>query len=85
MAAVFAAANYGLKTIIAVDLVQSRLDLALTLGATAIVNARSEDAVKRIQELTGGAGMYCGVEATGTPPSALFWQIAHLQKPFHPR
>lgn len=47
-----AARAAGATTIIAVDLEPFRLDLARTLGATHTVNAREEDPVVRIREIT---------------------------------
>lgn len=41
MAAIFAAAAIHINTIIAVDLQDSRLELAKTLGATHAINGRS--------------------------------------------
>jgi alcohol dehydrogenase len=49
---------------IVVDVVQERLDHALSLGAEAAVNARDGDVAARIVELTGG-GAHVSVEAMG--------------------
>jgi aryl-alcohol dehydrogenase len=65
LAAIMAAALSPATRIIAVDLVDERLDLACELGATAIVNPRQvEDVVAAVQDLTGG-GAHSVVEATG--------------------
>lgn len=53
-------------TIIAVDVHANRLELALELGATHVVNAADEDVVARIQEITGGGARYA-LETTGVP------------------
>ncbi|WP_045234803.1 NAD(P)-dependent alcohol dehydrogenase [Deinococcus pimensis] len=49
-----AARAAGATTLIAVDLEDFRLDLARRVGATHTINARHEDPVARIRELTGG-------------------------------
>ncbi|KAK9894435.1 GroES-like protein [Cystobasidium minutum MCA 4210] len=67
MAAVFGAAYAKIKTIIVVDIVENRLELAKTLGATHSINGKSSDVVKQIQDLTDGGCDYV-VEATGAAP-----------------
>lgn len=42
MAAVFAAAYVGIKTIVIVDLLDSRLELAKSLGATHSINGKDK-------------------------------------------
>jgi aryl-alcohol dehydrogenase len=44
----------GATTIVAVDVVESRLELAGELGATHVVNARKQDAVEAVRAATGG-------------------------------
>ncbi len=44
---------YGVSPVIVVDVVQSRLDKALELGADAVVNAREQDVVAEVVRLTG--------------------------------
>lgn len=46
----------GAYPLIAVDLVDERLELAKQSGATHVINAGREDVVKRVQEITRGAG-----------------------------
>ncbi len=53
MSAVMAARVVGCTTIIVVDLVESRLELAKELGATHIVNAGEVDVVETIRGITG--------------------------------
>jgi NDMA-dependent alcohol dehydrogenase len=55
----------GATTIIAVDLLDNKLDLAKEFGATHTVNAAREDPVERIKELTGGEGTHYAFEAIG--------------------
>src|ERR1700753_1613163 len=66
MSAVMAARVAGCTRVIAVDLVRSRLDLALELGATDALNAGQTRAVPAIQELTGGGAEF-SMDATGVP------------------
>ncbi|MEE9274651.1 MAG: Zn-dependent alcohol dehydrogenase [bacterium] len=63
--AVQGAALAGAEPIIAVDLVQSKLDLAKKFGATHAVNASDEDPVERIREITGGMGAHYAIEVIG--------------------
>lgn len=56
----------GAARIIAVDIVDERLDIAAKLGADAVFNAQREpDLVGRLLESTGGAGADIQVEAAG--------------------
>ena len=55
----------GATTIIAVDLLDNKLDLGREFGATDTVNASSEDPVERIMELTEGQGVHYAFEAIG--------------------
>ena len=66
-AAVAGAALAGASTIIAVDLDPRKLDLAEQFGATARVDASSEDVVASVQALTGGNGADVCIEAVGNP------------------
>lgn len=54
LSAVMAAHVAGAVTIIAVDVVDSRLDLARELGATHVINGKETDAVQEIREITRG-------------------------------
>jgi aryl-alcohol dehydrogenase len=54
LAAIMAARVAGATKIIAVDVNPARLQLAMELGATHIVNSRETDPVAKIRELTGG-------------------------------
>ena len=55
----------GATTIIAVDLLDNKLDLAKEFGATHTVDASRQDPVERIIELTGGQGAHYAFEAIG--------------------
>ena len=63
-----AARAQGLSPIFAIDVDEGRLATAATLGATFVINARHEDPLKRIHELTDGAGVHVFIEASGAPP-----------------
>ncbi len=63
-AAIMAAVLSGVATIVAVDLVASRLELARELGATDTVDAGALDAVEAVAELCPN-GVDYAVEATG--------------------
>ena len=64
MSALMAARNMGVERIIAVDRVQSRLDLALELGATELINSAEQDLVAAL-EAVGGIDQ--GIDTTGVP------------------
>ena len=66
LSALMAAKLAGCTTLIAVDKIASRLELARELGATHVVNAGDADAVDAIRALTGGGVDYV-VEAVGAP------------------
>ena len=66
-AAIAGAGVAGATTIIAVDVDDRKLEGARSFGATHTVNARDEDVVERIRELTGGFGADVVVEAVGRP------------------
>lgn len=55
--------------VIAVDLLQARLDLAKRLGAYAIVNGQDSPAAEQIKALTGGRGADICIEASGATPA----------------
>ncbi len=59
------AAIAGATTIIAVDLMDNKLDLGREFGATHTVNSSKEEPVERIKELTGGRGAHYAFEAIG--------------------
>jgi L-iditol 2-dehydrogenase len=56
----------GVSRIYVIDLMQNRLDKALELGATAVVNAREQDPVAAVKELSAGGGADLVIEASGT-------------------
>ena len=66
LSAVMAARLCGCSTIVAVDPVAARRDLALALGATHAFDPKAEDPVKAIQAITGSGVLY-SLECTGLP------------------
>jgi L-iditol 2-dehydrogenase len=55
----------GASQVIAIDVVQAKLDIALALGADHAINAREQDPVEAVNELTGGEGVDVAAEAVG--------------------
>jgi threonine dehydrogenase-like Zn-dependent dehydrogenase len=75
----------GAETVIGIDLVSERLELAAKHGATAIDFETSDDLVGEIQELTGGRGPDAVIDAVGMEahgaPVAEFMQKAAVRLP----
>ena len=67
LAAIMAARLTAATTIIAVDVVEARLELARELGATATINPANTDLAAALREHTGQLGVDCAVETTGKP------------------
>jgi aryl-alcohol dehydrogenase len=67
MAAIMAAKVADSGIIVAVDIHDSRLELARELGATHTINSLSEDLPARIAEITAGSGLDYVVDTTGRP------------------
>lgn len=67
LAAVMAARISGATTIVAIDLHDSRLELAKTLGATHTINARSADTVQELMDITGQRGVNYILDTTAVP------------------
>jgi len=66
MSAIMAARIVGCTTIVAVDVIPDRLELARELGATHTINANeSENVVEEVQGITGGADY--SIESTAVP------------------
>lgn len=64
----FAALYLNVSTIIVIDIVPSRLELAKSFGVHHVVNGKDKDVVEQIQALTGGLGVKYAVEASGVVP-----------------
>ncbi len=67
LAALLTAQFYTPAEIIMIDMDDNRLEVSKKFGATHIVNNNSEDAVKRVFELTGNKGADVVIEAVGVP------------------
>lgn len=65
LAAILAARVAKAAQIIAVDIHDSKLAQAQSLGATTILNARTGNPVEKIRDLSGGPGVDCAIEAAG--------------------
>ncbi|MDF2506150.1 MAG: NAD(P)-dependent alcohol dehydrogenase [Microbacterium sp.] len=66
-AAIMAAKVADCAIIVAIDIHDSRLELARELGATHVINSRAEDVAARLSEITGGSGLDNVVDTTGRP------------------
>ena len=69
----------GASPIVAVDLLSDRLDLAAQIGATHLVEARADDVVGTVRQLTKGRGVDVAIEAAGSEDAML--QAAQSARP----
>lgn len=60
----------GARRIIAVDLLDNKLEFAKAFGATDCINAKSENVSKRVKEITGGLGADYAFDAIGSQVTA---------------
>lgn len=75
LSAINAARIAGAGDIIAIDPIPAKRDLAMTMGATKIFDARDEDAVEQVIAATGG-GVDYSVEAVGHTDSVrIAWKV----------
>lgn len=89
ISALLATKALGVKTIIAIDLLSSRLDLALELGASHAINGADKDILEQIAKITDGDMLDYVVEATGIVPCmrmawdslAIFGTLAQIGMP----
>ena len=68
----------GVMNVYVVDIMEKRLEKALELGATGVINATADDAVKAVLELTGGHGCDLIIEAAGAEITTR--QAIHMAK-----
>ena len=69
MAALLTAQFYSPAMLIVVDGDTNRLEVAQRFGATHVIDINTQNAVKRIFELTDGVGVDVAIEAVGIPAS----------------
>ncbi|MCW2714806.1 MAG: Threonine dehydrogenase and related Zn-dependent dehydrogenase [Frankiales bacterium] len=67
LAAVLAARLFSPAHVVAIDLVDSRLEAAKQFGADITINPSREDPAEQLATLTGGLGVDVAVEAVGVP------------------
>ena len=79
LAAVMGARLYSPSHVVAIDLVDSRLEAAKQFGADVTVNPAREDALEVVRGLTQGLGADVAIEAVGTPQT--FELTATLVRP----
>lgn len=60
----------GVSKIIVVDIAEKRLQKALELGATAVINGKTQDVLAEISRLTDGKGHDIGIETAGSEITA---------------
>lgn len=65
LSALMAAVATSVHTVVVIDVVASRLELALELGATHVINAAEQDTPAELQRITGGTGVDFAIETTG--------------------
>mgnify|MGYP000323267182 CR=1 FL=1 len=68
----------GVSEVYVVDIMEKRLEKALELGATGVINGAKADVIAKAQELTGGAGMDLIIETAGTEITTR--QAIHMAK-----
>lgn len=56
---------FGVTEVYVTDVMQKRLDKAMELGATGVINSAEKDPVEEIRRLTGGRGVDLAVECSG--------------------
>jgi S-(hydroxymethyl)glutathione dehydrogenase / alcohol dehydrogenase len=60
----------GARQIIAIDLLDNKLGYAKTFGATHTINAKKDDVLKAVKDITGGAGVEFSFDAIGSEVTA---------------
>lgn len=68
----------GVSKVYVVDIMQKRLDKALELGATAVINSKETDVLKEVDRLTEGRGADLVIETAGMEITAR--QAIHIAK-----
>jgi len=60
----------GAAKIVAIDIIDSKLDMATRFGATHTINSKDNNLDEAIMEITGGQGVEYSFEAIGVPAAA---------------
>jgi L-iditol 2-dehydrogenase len=68
----------GVTKVIQVDIMQKRLDKALELGATEVINSKEKDVIAEVARLTDGKGVDLVIETAGTEMTTR--QAIHVAK-----
>lgn len=56
----------GVSNVYVVDIMEKRLEKAMELGASGVINGKTEDVLARAKELTNGEGFDLAIETAGT-------------------
>ena len=62
-----AAVLVGAYPVVAIDLFDNRLNMAKQMGATHLINSKSQDAWAEIEKITGSKGVDVSIDNTGQP------------------
>ena len=68
----------GVSEVYVVDIMDKRLDKAMELGATGVINGMKEDVVAKVMELTNGRGADLVIETAGTQITTV--QAIHMAR-----
>ena len=68
----------GVSEVYVVDVMQKRLEKAMELGASGVINGAKEDVLERVRQLTDGKGMDLVIETAGTEITTR--QAIHMAK-----
>jgi L-iditol 2-dehydrogenase len=68
----------GVSDVYVVDIMEKRLEKALELGATGVINAKEKNPVEAIMKLTNGKGCDLVIETAGTEMTTI--QCIHMAK-----
>ena len=68
----------GVSEVYVVDIMEKRLEKAMELGATGVINGAKEDVLEKVKELTNGEGADLVIETAGTQITAV--QAIHMAR-----
>lgn len=78
LVSLLASKAFGATEVIVVDIIEKRLEWAKDLGATHVINAKKENAIERINQLTDGKGAEVVIETAGS--EATIQQVPYAVK-----